>query len=385
MSVRRLTAYLLVVLVPAGCSQSNSGSNDAALPWQKALAKGDQGKQALPPPGQRQGAPAGSLEALLGQAQQLAMQGNLSGALDAAESALKKDADSRQAQFMIAAIAQSRAMELLKANDRAQADKLFLRSAQLAREIKKVAGEGIQSPELSLLRVAVYNEACCYALDGKADKAIASLKEAFLEDGAENYEQLDTDTDLVSLRGLPAFAELKSKAMVKRDEARKAALASAQEDARKSLADNKPFDFDFSLPDLAGAPIALGDFAGKVRIIDVWGTWCPPCRIEVPHFVALQSKYGDQGLQVIGVNYEQERLSPDDAKKAIKDFGESVGLNYPCVIGDRATRDKIPECDAFPTTLFIDRAGKVRAKTVGYKPLETIEMIVTTLLDEKQK
>src|SRR5437762_9755963 len=68
------------------------------------------------------------------------------------------------------------------------------------------------------------------------------------------------------------------------------------------LDENVPFEFDFDLEDVNGQRLSKADFAGKVLIVDIWGTWCPPCRMEIPHFLALHRQYGDQGLQVVGLN-----------------------------------------------------------------------------------
>ncbi len=73
------------------------------------------------------------------------------------------------------------------------------------------------------------------------------------------------------------------------------------------FAKNKPFDFDFELVDTDGQPIALANFAGKVLIVDLWGTWCPPCQKEIPHLIALQQKFEEAGLVIVGLN---ERARP---------------------------------------------------------------------------
>src|SRR5262249_10841745 len=156
------------------------------------------------------------------------------------EDALRKGPESREARFLVAALAQMRAAELMKQEGRDKADPLFLRSADLMRAVRKQAGDDLRPEESGLLRMAVYNEACCLALGGKPDEAMASLAEAYLELGADNYDDLDTDTDLVSLRERPAFAELKEKVAAKKEEARKLGLVAAREQARRALVDNRP-------------------------------------------------------------------------------------------------------------------------------------------------
>ena len=141
------------------------------------------------------------------------------------------------------------------------------------------------------------------------------------------------------------------------------------------------FDFSFALPDLEGNTVSLANFKGKVVIVDVWGTWCPPCRMEIPHFVELQKKYRDAGLEIVGINYE--RVPADQWRDTIKKFVEENGVTYTCVIGDAATQQSIPNFNAYPTTLFVDRAGKVRQTLVGAHELSVLEGIVGPLLAER--
>src|SRR6185503_18734703 len=57
---------------------------------------------------------------------------------------------------------------------------------------------------------------------------------------------------------------------------------------------------EFELADVSGKKVRLSDFKGKVVVLDFWATWCGPCRVEIPDFVKLQSKYKDKGLEIVG-------------------------------------------------------------------------------------
>ena len=132
----------------------------------------------------------------------------------------------------------------------------------------------------------------------------------------------------------------------------------AQEKAREEMARFKSFPFTFELPDIHGKEVSLKDYAGKVLIVDFWGTWCPPCREEIPDFVELYKQYHNAGLDIVGINYEQED-EPAEAAKRVADFVKKHEIPYECVMGDDGTRKQVPGFDGYPTTLFLDRAGKV--------------------------
>ena len=69
---------------------------------------------------------------------------------------------------------------------------------------------------------------------------------------------------------------------------------------RPGAVDTEPM-LEASLPDLSGVSRQIGHWKGKVLVVNFWATWCPPCLEEIPHFVRLQERFGDQGLQFVGI------------------------------------------------------------------------------------
>ena len=158
---------------------------------------------------------------------------------------------------------------------------------------------------------------------------------------------------------------------------------SLTEEVSRLLEENRPFDFDFDLKDVNGQKLAKADFAGKVLIVDIWGTWCPPCRTEIPHFQALQRQYGERGLQVVGLN--DERTDDDDrasAARLVRSFCRAEGVDYPCAVITERIKEQVPEYGSFPTTLFIDHTGKVRLKLIGAYGMPVLQAVVEALLKE---
>jgi thiol-disulfide isomerase/thioredoxin len=80
-----------------------------------------------------------------------------------------------------------------------------------------------------------------------------------------------------------------------------------------------------SLPDLQGQRRKVGDWKGKVLVVNFWATWCEPCVEEVPQFVRLQALHGEKGVQFVGI-------AVDQAAK-VQDFAKTYRINYPLLIG----------------------------------------------------
>ena len=131
---------------------------------------------------------------------------------------------------------------------------------------------------------------------------------------------------------------------------------------------------EFALPDLEGKVVKTSDLRGKVVILDFWATWCPPCRQEVPHFVALHSKYRDQGLAIVGLSLDKGGVQD------VKPFAEEYNVNYMMLIANDETARDYGGITGIPTTFVIDKDGKIVKRFMGYTDPEVFEETIRPLL-----
>jgi len=117
---------------------------------------------------------------------------------------------------------------------------------------------------------------------------------------------------------------------------------------------------DFALPRTGdGKTVKLSDFKGKVRIVNFWATWCPPCRAEIPHFVSMYKDLKGKGVEIIGISLDQK----GDA--AVAPFVKENKMNYPVVLGDENVVSAYGGIRGIPTTFIVDRQGRIVKKFVG--------------------
>jgi peroxiredoxin len=117
----------------------------------------------------------------------------------------------------------------------------------------------------------------------------------------------------------------------------------------------------FTLPSRSGKNVSLAELEGEVVMINFWATWCGPCRTEMPKLEALYKRYGDLGFTLLGVNVE------DDKRGAEKWLAETP-VSFDILFDSRNEVSKLYDVVAMPTTVILDKAGKVRFVHHGYQP-----------------
>ena len=130
------------------------------------------------------------------------------------------------------------------------------------------------------------------------------------------------------------------------------------------------------LPDLKGEARSLEQWRGQVLVVNLWATWCVPCREEIPVFVKLQDKYRERGLQIIGIAI--------DRRDSVQTFAHEFGINYPLLLGgievvelSRQTGNRV---GALPFTLIFDRSARIVATSLGQIKEISLENSIKPLL-----
>ena len=134
---------------------------------------------------------------------------------------------------------------------------------------------------------------------------------------------------------------------------------------------------ELTVTDLNGNTLRTANYKGKVVLVNFWAAWCTPCAEEVPQFIALQKKYQDQGLQVVGFSVE------DDATE-LRNFYRKYQMNYPVVPSDLKIADAFGSVLGLPTTFVIGRDGRIHGKHNGATDFTALEQEVIALLHASQ-
>ena len=128
------------------------------------------------------------------------------------------------------------------------------------------------------------------------------------------------------------------------------------------------------LQDLAGKRIKLSEFAGKPLILNLWATWCGPCRFEIPMLNDLYKKYSEKGLVIVGISTDEEGAA------IVKDFLKETPIHYPTFVKTSGLEEKFGGIWALPTTYFYDRSGKQTDKIIGVQTPEYFEKQIQRIL-----
>jgi len=117
----------------------------------------------------------------------------------------------------------------------------------------------------------------------------------------------------------------------------------------------------FTLSSSGGSEVSLAQYKGQVVMINFWASWCGPCRQEFPLLESIYKKYGRMGFTLIGVNVE-----PDS--KAANDWLKQTPVSFPILYDKDSKVSKLYDVAGMPSTVLIDRSGKLRMLHRGYKP-----------------
>jgi cytochrome c biogenesis protein CcmG, thiol:disulfide interchange protein DsbE len=124
---------------------------------------------------------------------------------------------------------------------------------------------------------------------------------------------------------------------------------------------------DVAFKDLQGNDVKLSSFKGKVVLVNFWGTWCEPCRGEIPILISLQQKYGPKGFTLLGVatNDEEKTVDAFIHNTQFNVGGQQMTMNYPVVMGSDDISTKFGGLIGMPTSFLITRDGKIFKRYIG--------------------
>jgi len=132
---------------------------------------------------------------------------------------------------------------------------------------------------------------------------------------------------------------------------------------------------EFSLLDTDGVSHSISEWQGKIRIINFWATWCPPCLKEIPSFIALQNEYGKQKLQFIGIAIDDQQL--------VEDYIAFSDINYPILMaeveGAQIAKQLGNTVNAIPYTVIVNQQNQIIFRQQGELSQQKIRTIIQPL------
>src|SRR5205085_63655 len=118
-----------------------------------------------------------------------------------------------------------------------------------------------------------------------------------------------------------------------------------------------------------GKPLKLADYTGKVLVLDVWATWCGPCRLEIPELIQLHQDYKARGVEVVGLAYETQNNQTPENEAKVRSFANQFKINYTVgLASDELAGSLLLPSGSIPQTYIIGRDGKIVGHYKGYSP-----------------
>lgn len=132
---------------------------------------------------------------------------------------------------------------------------------------------------------------------------------------------------------------------------------------------------EFALNNLEGKQVKLGDYRGKVVLLNFWASWCLPCKEEMPLIQAAYEKYREHGLVVLGIN-----MTDLDDRKAIDRFVQETGVTFPILLDESGSVSDDYRIISIPTSFFIDRTGMIQHFQMGAMSAKQLQEYLDEML-----
>ncbi len=194
---------------------------------------------------------------------------------------------------------------------------------------------------------------------GDAEQSLECINALMHINLIDYKDAFETDAAFAAVRAEPAYAEI---------------MKHAAQESQKYLDENctvMPGEKapDFKLKDTGGNKVRLKDYRGQLVVLNIWATWCGPCRREIPDISSLYDDYKDKGVVVLGVSTDDD-MSPEELAAA----AEALGATYPILLGDdKIDQNYISKARSIPETYIIGADGRVKDFIVGTTNRRTLE------------
>ena len=126
----------------------------------------------------------------------------------------------------------------------------------------------------------------------------------------------------------------------------------------EAVAVNRPAP-DFTLPGLDGRSVSLSDYRGKVVVVNVWATWCPPCVDEMPSLEKLYQEFKNESFEILAISIDSDGIT------AVPPFMKKHGLTFPVLLDSQATIRSSYRTTGVPETFIINKKGILVKKVIG--------------------
>jgi cytochrome c biogenesis protein CcmG, thiol:disulfide interchange protein DsbE len=149
--------------------------------------------------------------------------------------------------------------------------------------------------------------------------------------------------------------------------------------ALPALEERTPFRADFTLPDVQGHLVRLADLRGRPVLVNIWATWCYPCREEMPSMNALYKDYSAKGLAIVAI------ATDTGGKSVVAPFIQAHGLTFPVLLDPQDMVGRQLQVPGIPTSYLLDKRGRIIGLVIGARDWNSRNMrhLVEQLLAEE--